>query len=68
VAIPVYFIGGIDLLISVSMAIEKKYVSEIRIIMETAFSKDRFEATATPYYCKPIHIFSTLNTRLAVSY
>jgi hypothetical protein len=58
VAITMYFIRRIYLGISVSMATEKKQVSEIRILAETAHSKDRFEATATPCYCKPIFIFS----------
>lgn len=57
-AVTMYFVRGIYLRISVSMATEKKQVSEIRILAETAYSKDRFEATATPCYCKPMFIFS----------
>ena len=44
------------------MATLKKQFNEIRILKETAYNKDRFEATATPYYCRPIYIFSRLNT------
>jgi hypothetical protein len=47
-AIPVYFIGRLYLLISVSMATEKKPLREVSILVETAYNKDRFEDIATP--------------------